>query len=181
MANSCLTNYTLQGIGFDCNANLAGIRKVYLTYYDDATPGAVDLSAHTISAITLSSGVSWYKYDFARNSSSLNSTLTKDDANGTRYYTNTLTLVFNKLTALKHLEAMALAAEKLVALVEDNNGKVWYVGYDSYISGVSEEIGTGASADDRNGYNVTIEGTSAYLPFQYVGTMPTPADPPTED
>lgn len=173
MATSCLSNYTLQGVAFDCNANLAGIKNVWLTYYDDAdVEGAIDYSAHTISAVTLSTGVTWYKYSFARNSSSLNSTLTKDDANGTRYYTNTLTLVFNKLEAQKHLEAMALAAEKLIALVEDNNGKVWFLGADSYVSGVSEEVGTGASADDRNGYNVTIEGTSGYLPFEYTGAKP---------
>lgn len=173
MATSCLSNYTLQGVAFDCNANLAGIKNVWLSYFDDAdVEGAIDYSAHTISAVTLSTGVTWYKYSFARNSSSLNSTLTKDDANGTRYYTNTLTLVFNKLEAQKHLEAMALAAEKLVALVEDNNGKVWFLGADSYVSGVSEEVGTGASADDRNGYNVTIEGTSGYLPFEYTGAKP---------
>ena len=173
MAKSCLSNYTLQGVAFDCNANLAGIRNIWLTYYDDAdVEGAIDYSAHTISAVTLSTGVTWYKYSFARNSSSLNSVLTKDDANGTRYYTNTLTLVFNKLEAQKHLEAMALAAEKLVALVEDNNGKIWFLGADAYVSGTAEEIGTGASADDRNGYNVTIEGTSAYLPFEYTGSKP---------
>lgn len=173
MATSCLSNYTLQGVGYDCNANLAGIKNVWLSYYEDAdVEGAIDYSAHTISAVTLSTAVTWYKYEFARNTSSLNSVLTKDDANGTRYYTNTLTLVFNKLEAQKHLEAMALAAEKLVALVEDNNGKVWFLGADSYVSGVSEEVGTGASADDRNGYNVVIEGTSAYLPFQYTGEKP---------
>lgn len=174
MANSCLSNYTLQGVAFDCNSNLAGIRNVWLTYYDGASVSLTDavLSSHTLTAITLDSGTEWYKYSFARNTSSLNSTLTKDDANGTRYYTNTLTLVFNKLEAQKHLEAMALAAEKLVALVEDNNGKVWFLGADAYVSGVSEEIGTGASADDRNGYNVTIEGTSAFLPFEFTGTLP---------
>lgn len=172
MATSCLSNYTLQGVAFDCNANLAGIRRVWLTYYDDASvEGAVNYSAHTVSAVTLS-GTNWYEYSFARNSSSLNSTLTKDDANGTRYYTNTLTLVFNKLDAQKHLEAMALSAEKLAALVEDNNGHIWFLGVDSYVSGVSEEIGTGASADDRNGYNITIEGTSGYLPFEYTGAKP---------
>ena len=67
---------------------------------------------------------------------------------------------------------MALAAEKLIALVEDNNGQIWVLGADSYVSGVSEEVGTGASADDRNGYSVTIEGTSAYLPFKYDGVKP---------
>lgn len=174
MAISCLTNYTLQGVAYDCNANLAGIKNVWLTYFDGANVDITDavLSSHTVSTVTLSSGNEWYKYSFARNTSSLNSVLTKDDANGTRYYTNTITLVFNKLTAQKHLEAQALAAEKLIALVEDNNGEVWLVGADAYISGVSEEVGTGASADDRNGYSVTIEGASAYLPFKYTGTLP---------
>ena len=170
MASSCLLNYTLQGVQFDCNANLAGIKNVWLSYYDDATV-EIDNSAHT-ATVTLDTAVTWYNYSFARNSSSLNSVLTKDDANGTRYYTNTLTLVFNKLEAQKHLEAMALAAEKLIALVEDNNGNIWVLGADSYVSGVSEEVGTGASADDRNGYSVTIEGTSAYLPFKYDGVKP---------
>ena len=170
MATSCLSNYTLQGVAYDCNSNLAGIRNIWLSYYDDAT-ATINESAHTAN-VTLASGVEWYKYSFARNTSSLNSTLTKDDSNGTRYYTNTLTLVFNKLDAQKHLEAMALSAEKLVALVEDNNGQVWFLGADSYVSGTAEEIGTGASADDRNGYSITIEGTSAFLPFEFSGTLP---------
>lgn len=178
MASSCLTNFTLKGIGFDCNPNLAGIKNVYITYYDDLTiaSGAVDYTKHQVSAVTLSTGVNWYTYEFARNTSSLNSTLTKDEANGTRYYTNTVELMFNKLTADKHLEVMALAAEKLAMIVEDNNGKKWLLGVDSYVSGVAEEVGTGASADDRNGYTVTIEGTSAYLPFEFTGTIdPEPA------
>ena len=180
MANSCLTNYTLKGIGFDCNPNLAGIKNVWITYYDDVTvpTSGVDLDSHTISNITLGTGVNWYTYEFARNTGSLNSVLTKDEANGTRYYTNTLELVFNKLTADKHLEVMALAAEKLAVIVEDCNGKKWFLGFDAYVSGVSEEVGTGASADDRNGYSVTIEGTSAYLPFEFTGTI-TPSPAPT--
>lgn len=178
MANSCLSNFTLKGIGFDCNANLAGIKKVYLTYYDDLTV-TPDYATHSISSVTLSTGVSWYEYDFARNSSSLNSTLTKDDANGTRYYTNTLTLVFNKLTADKHLEVMALAAEKLAAIVVDNNDHKWFLGADAYVTGTAEDVGTGASADDRNGYNVTIEGTSAYLPFEYTGEIVSTPAPTT--
>lgn len=178
--NSCLSDYTLRGIGFDCNANLAGIKKVWMTYYDSVdVSGAIDYSAHTISAVTLETGVSWYTYEFARNSSSLNSVLTKDDSNGTRYYTNTLELVFNKLTANKHLEVMALSAEKLAAIVEDYNGKKWFLGADQYVSGSATEAGTGASADDRNGYTVTIDGTSAYLPFEYTGTVDA-EDAPTE-
>lgn len=184
MATSCLSNYTLVGIGFDCNPNLAGIREVYLTYFDNVSvEGAIDYSAHTIigSAVTFEdSAITWYKYDFARDTSSLTSNLTKDDSNGTRYYTNTIELVFNKLTAMKHLEVMAMAAEKLAAIVVDNNGRKWYVGADAYISGTEEEVGTGASADDRNGYTVTLAGTSAYLPFKYEGDIEY-TDAPTDN
>lgn len=177
MATSCLSNYTLRGVSFDCNANLAGVKEVYITYFNDVdVSGAIDYSAHTISAATLSEGVKWYTYEFARNTSSLNSVLTKDEANGTRYYTNTLELIFNKLTADKHLEVMALAAEKLAVIVVDNNGKKWFLGADAYVSGTAEEVGTGTSADDRNGYTVTIEGTSAYLPFEFTGTI-SPLEP----
>lgn len=183
MANSCLSDYTLKGIGFDCNANLAGVKKVYITYFDEAiVSGATDYDTHTISAVTfVNTGVSFYEYDFARNTSSLNSVLTKDEANGTRYYTNTLELQFNKLTSCKHLEVMALAAERLAVIVVDNNGKKWYLGADAYVSGVSAEAGTGTSADDRNGYTVTLEGTSAYLPFAYTGEIPSVPAPTTSD
>ena len=169
---NCLSTYTLAGIGFDCNANLAGVKKVWMTYYDNVdVSGAIDYETHKISAVTMSTGATWYTYDFARNTSSLNSTLTKDDSNGTRYFTNTLELVFNKLTAQKHLEVMALSAEKLAAIVEDMNGKKWFVGYDGYVSASASETTTGASSDDRNGYNVTLDGTSAYLPFEFTGTI----------
>lgn len=170
MPKSCLENYTLQGIKLDCNPLLAGIKRLWLTYYDDVT-ATPDFDTHQVSAVTLSSGVTWYKYDFARDTSSLTSTLTKDDSNGTRYYTNTITVVFNKLEAQKHLEVMALAAEKLAAIVEDMNNTKWFVGYDGYISASASETTTGASSDDRNGYNVTLDGTSAYLPFEFTGTI----------
>ena len=172
MANKCLTDYTLSGITFDCNPNLAGIKDLYITYYDEVA-GKVDESGDTHTITELPSGVTWYRYAFAKNTSALNSTLTKDDANGVRYYTNTISLVFSKMEAYKHLEVMAMAAEKLAVIVVDNNNKAWYVGFDSYVSASEEEAGTGASFDDRNGYTVTLEGTSAFLPFEYVGDLPT--------
>lgn len=170
MASSCLSSYTLKGIGYDCSANIAGVKKVYLTYFDDVTVAPV-YSAHTITGVTLSTGVTWYEYDFAPNVTSLNSVLTRSQENGSKYYTNTLNLQFNRMTADKHLEVMALASERLAAIVVDKNDKMWFLGADAYITGINEEAGTGASLDDRNGYTVTLEGTSKYLPFAYTGDI----------
>lgn len=164
----CLTNQTLIGISNDCNPNLAGIQEAYIGYYGDFSVSA-DTSAHTISGIEAVTGASsgkLYKYEFAKQTGSLTSTLTKDEANGTRYYTNEVVLSFTKLEAAKHLEMQALSAEKLVAIIKDNNGKYWFVGFDGYLSATDGSAATGTSYDDKNGYDITMDQMSAYLPFE---------------
>lgn len=178
---ACLSTYTLKGILSDCNPVLAGISEVYLGYYnawnvsaDTTTTGA---TRHTITGLAPVTSATdgekkFYKYEFQKNTSSLNSTFTKDEANGTRYWTNTLTLVFSKYENLKHMEVEAMGAEKLVAIVKDfntdaqGNPQYWYVGLDGYLSTDDASATTGASADDRNGYELTMNAQSAFLPMK---------------
>lgn len=162
---ACLNNYTLTGITADCNPVLAGISEVYLGYYGSFNV-EVNTSAQTISAITAVSGAKFYKYEFAKQTGSLNSTFTKDESNGTRYYTNTLTLQFSRYEAKKHLEVEAMGAEQLVGIVKDLNGQYWFVGFDGYLSTDTIEAGTGDTYDSLNGYNLTMNAMSAYLPFE---------------
>ena len=164
----CLTNQTLKGIKSDCNPNLAGIAEAYIGYFGDFDV-TVEASAQSVTTITAATGASTgklYAYDFAKQTGSLTSTLTKDEANGTRYFTNEVVLQFTKLEAAKHLELQALSAEKLVAIIKDNNGKYWFVGYDGYLSAAEGTAQTGQSYDDLNGYNITMNAMSAYLPFE---------------
>ncbi len=165
---ACLNNYTLTGILADCNPNLAGIQEAYIGYYGDFNVG-IDATAHTVSAITATTDATtgkFEKYTFAKQTGSLTSTLTKDEANGTRYYTNQVVLQFSKMEAWKHLEIEALSAEQLVAIIKDNNNKYWFVGYDGYLSAAEATAQSGQSYDDLNGYNTTMNAMSAYLPFE---------------
>lgn len=170
---ACLSGYTLKGISLDCNANLAGIKEAYLAYKDDITV-EVDLDAQSVSTLTATEGKGFYKYTFAKQTGSLTSTLTKDEANGTRYYTNSVALQFNKMEAAKHLEVNAMAAEALVGIIVDNNGKRWLVGYDSYLSASAATAQSGDSYDSLNGYTVTLDAMSAYLPFEVPSTVTIP-------
>ena len=153
-----------------CETNLAGIKKAYIATYDAI--GSIAVSANSveqtyvIAGITMSGGTKFYAYNFAKQTGSLTSTLTKDETNGTRYYTNVAALQFSKLEARKHLEFSALAAEPVALIVEDNNGKRWYVGYDSYASATEGTAQTGQSFDDLNGYNISLSAQSAYLPLE---------------
>ena len=162
----CLSNFTLTGIKLDCNPVLAGIKRVYLGYNDQLTitPDTENQTA-TIAAKSGVENVKLYPYDVVANTGGLTSTITKNEQNGTRYYTNTIAMQFTRLEAAKHLEVQAMAAEALVAIVETNEGKYWVVGADSYLSATESTAQTGSSFDDLNGYTISLAARSAYLPF----------------
>lgn len=157
---------SLKGLAQSCNTNLAGIRKAYIANFDEVSGVTIDATGHTVSAVVMSGNTKFYAYNFAKQTGSLTSTLTKDETNGTRYYTNEIALQFNKLEANKHLEISALAAGQLAVIILDNNGKYWFVGYDSYVSATEGTAQTGQGFDDMNGYNLTMSAMSAYLPFE---------------
>ena len=169
----CLSNFTLTGIKLDCNPVLAGIKRVYLGYNDQLTitPDPQTQTATIAAKEGASATAKLYAYDIVANTGGLTSTITKNEQNGTRYYTNTIAMQFNRLEAAKHLEVQAMAAEALIAIVETNDGKYWVVGADSYLSATESNVQTGSSFDDLNGYTISLAARSAYLPFeiQYSG------------
>ena len=163
---ACLSNYTLQGIEASCEANLAGIKKAWLGYADDFDFEIAEDSAHTISVSAATTGATLHEYAFNKQTGSLTSTLTKDETNGTNYYTNTVTLQFTRMEQKKHLEVEAMAKEHLVGIILDNNGEYHLVGaLDGYLSLDEDTTQSGQSYDDLNGYQLTLNAMSAYKPF----------------
>ena len=116
----CLSNFTLTGIKLDCNPVLAGIKRVYLGYNDQLTitPNTETQTATIAAKEGAGATAKLYPYDVVANTGGLTSTITKNEQNGTRYYTNTIAMQFTRLEAAKHLEVQAMAAEALVAVVE---------------------------------------------------------------
>ncbi len=164
--------YSLNGLKYDTCPQLAGIAEAWIGNFDEfvVTPNEDGTSSEfdhyaTIAAATGVTSPKLYHYSFARATGSLTSTLTKDDANGTRYYTNEVVFQFNRLEAKKHLEIEALAAGRLVVIVKDNNGEYHIIGVDNYASATAATAQSGQGFDDLNGYSTTINSMSAYLPF----------------
>ena len=72
---------------------------------------------------------------------------------------------FNRMEAAKRLEMNAMAMGELVALVEDRNGTVFYLGYDDPIKASN---GTGETGDVRTSVNqYTIELTDESDEYPY--------------
>lgn len=161
---ACLANYTLKGIAASCESNLAGIKRAWLGYAEDFEFSIANDSAHTIT-VTPATGATLHEYAFNKQTGSLTSTLTKDETNGTNYYTNAVTLQFTRMEQSKHLEVEAMAKEHLVGIILDNNGEYHLVGADSYLSLDEDTTQSGQSYDDLNGYQLTLNAMSAYKPF----------------
>lgn len=165
---ACLSNYTLQGIKGSCEANLAGIKRAWISYQDSYIFSVAEDSAHTLTITENSAATpeaALYEYVFNKQTGSLTSELTKDETNGTNYYTNTLTLQFTRMEQSKHLEIEALAKEHLFAIVLDNNDELWAVGADGYLSLDTDTTQSGQSYDELNGYQLSLSAMSKYKPI----------------
>ena len=156
-------NVTLSGIGYSCEPNLAGVKAVYITDWNDVSTFAV--SDNNISKIEMAPGKKFYEYVFNKNTAGLTSTLTKNETNGYQYYTNELTGNINHLDTTKHIEINELMSGRLACIVQDKNGMNWYLGQDTYATGTAMVAQTGAAPEDGNYYNITITDESKNLPY----------------
>jgi len=156
-------NVTLTGIAYDCGVNLSGVRRVLIA--DDASVGAVTVTDGEITAIDASTGT-FKEYIPAKNTGSLTKTLTKDESTGVKYYTNEAVMQFNHMETAKRTELAELDGGRLVAIVEDMNGKYWYLGKDNFVSATAVTGQTGAGLDDGNFYTLTLTDISSELPYE---------------
>ena len=157
---------TIAGITLDCESSLGGIKQVWITQYDNVKSVTVDDEANQISAITLEADAKWYNYQFRKGTGSLTSTLNVDETAGTNYVSNELALVFTKMETKKRIEIAALSIGQLVVVVEDSNGKYWFLGKDDYVSASAGTGVTGTAKGDQNAYTLTLATDSESYPYE---------------
>ena len=157
------SSITLAGITMDCAPSLGGIKRVWLTQYKD---NVATLDAETKMVASFADDTVWYEYQFRKGTGSLTSTLTVDETAGTNYVTNELALVFTKMETAKRMEIAAMSVGHLCAVVEDSNGKYWFLGYDDYVSASAGTSVTGTAKGDQNAYTITLSTDSESYPYE---------------
>ena len=154
---------TLIGLGNSCKSALGGIVEAYFTDYDNIS--AVTISGGSIATLALADSAKFYTYKFDENVS--NFTSTRSVNNNIGVYNHTINLQFKTLEAAKNVEVSALAEGHLAGIVKTRAGKYFFFGYDGYLtSNDSASAETGTNFDDFNGYNLVLNGQSAYFPFE---------------
>lgn len=162
-------NQTLSGIVKDCSPSMGGITEVLLANREDVS--AVTANTGKITEITMASSAKFKKYTFARNTGSMTSTYTIDQASGVKYVTTDLLLQFNRMETAKRVEISALAVNDLVAIVKDANGIYWYLGYDEPVNASAGDGQTGTARGDANRYTITLQDNSTEMPMEVDPTI----------
>ena len=160
---------TLSGLAKDCSANMGGIVEAMIANFDDVT--AKTVTSGKISAITMASGAKFKKYDFAKNTGSLTSNYTFDQAAGVKFVTSDLLLQFNRMETTKRVEISALALADLVIIVKDANGKYWFLGFDEPVTASAGDGQTGTARSDSNRYTITLQDNSLEMPYEVDATI----------
>ena len=155
-------NQTLSGLVKDCSPSMGGILEVLLANREDVA--SVQAETGKISGITMEASAKFKKYTFARNTGSMTSTYTIDQASGVKYVTTDLVLQFNRMETTKRVEITALSVNDLVAIVKDANGVYWYL--DEPVNASAGDGQTGTARGDANRYSITLQDISKEMPME---------------
>ena len=162
---------TLNGIAYDCQPSVGGIKEVYLHAGFADGMFTLDASGESATALTVTSG--WTKYEFRRGTGSMTSTLNVDEANGVNYVQTDLSLSFAKQETAKRIEMAALAVGEVQALVVDCNNHKWALGFNEGVAASAAGAETGAARGDGNKYTLTLTDYSESFPYEFTGDLPT--------
>lgn len=158
MACSC-TNQTIAGLCRDCEGSLGGIVSVYLANYKE---NIFTVTSGAVSAVD--SAVSFYEYQFRKNTGSMTSTLNIDPANGVNFVQTDLVMLFSRMETKKRIEMAALSVGQLAGIVKDANGKYYALGVSEPLEASAGDGQTGTARTDGNRYSITLTDNQESFP-----------------
>lgn len=161
------------GFTLDCNESNGGVEKIFIA---NGPVQSITASAGVVTAITVGGSAltpaDFYEFEVPRQTSSFTETHTVNQANGTLFYDQALSMVFNKMEAEKRNQILLMGqATNMVVVYKDNNGKYWSVGLErgAYMTAGTSVSGT--AYGDRNGYEITISGAELDPSYEITSTI----------
>lgn len=147
------------GIAKDCENNIGGLTKLYLTDFDNVV--SIASAGGTVSSIIVASASYFYEFEFNRNSATYQEDLVKSVEAGSALFEQTVTVTIPRRDRVKRNTLALLTQRDLAVIIKDSNGIFWYPGEveGMYLSESTSTSGT-AKADGSN-YVLTLKGFEA--------------------
>ena len=154
---------TIKELSYDlCQNNLGGIKNIWLANYKENAATVTEGKEAISDFIT---GVTWYKYPIRKGTASMTSTY-NTSTDGASYVSTELSLVFTRMETQKRVAMTSFALAEAMAVVEDSNGKYWFLGKDAPITLTAGGGETGTAKGDRNAYTATFTDESLTFPYE---------------
>ena len=145
----------------DCKDSIGGLKAIFIakSYSNNvsavATINATELTTAGFATWSCCGGtVEVFKYDLVQNLSSLTVTINSDNANGTTFFTQALSVTLQKIDHDMTNELRLMAYSRSQIFVQDANDNVFLLGIDGgcYVTGGT--VITGTAKGDLNGYTI---------------------------
>ena len=146
----------------DCKDSIGGLKAIYIckNYNNNisavATINATEMNPAGFATWSGQSGsaTTVFKYDLVPNLSSMTVNINSDNANGTTFFEQTLSVTLQKIDHDMTNELRLMAYSRSQIFVQDSNDNVFLLGLDGgcYVTGGT--VITGAAKGDLTGYTI---------------------------
>jgi hypothetical protein len=150
MACELSTGFTL-----DCKDGIGGIKQIVLTDFTNVDSFTLDAN-EVVTSILANNANEIYTYELPTQTGSFEETINFNRDNGTVFYTQTVNIMLQKLSAAKRLELQNVATVRVIVFVNDTNNNWWAVGYESGADLSTGTAATGTALGDANGYTLAF-------------------------
>jgi len=146
---------TVSGRGLQCKDALGGIKEVWIGQYTGTGQYAAPSGGSISDA---SAAQTLQKFEMQQGSSSFTQTVTASTENGSVYYTQVLSLSFNKMSAADVAQAHDLNRGRLTVVVVDKNDQYWVMGHKNGVEVTGGTFVSGQAVGDLNGLTMELTG-----------------------
>ena len=146
----------------DCKDQIGGLKAIYICKGFNnnisavATINTTEMTAAGFATWSGQSGsaTTVFKYDLVPNLSSMTVNIQSDNANGTTFFNQTLSVTLQKIDHDMTNELRLMAYSRAQIFVQDENDNVFLLGIDNgcYVTGGT--VVTGAAKGDMTGYTI---------------------------
>ena len=146
----------------DCKDTIGGLKAIYIckNYNNNISAVAtINTTEMTTAGFATWSGQSGsattvFKYDLVPNLSSMTVNINSDNANGTAFFEQTLSVVLQKIDHDMTNELRLMAYSRAQIFVQDQNDNVFLLGIDNGCHVTGGTVITGTAMGDQNGYTI---------------------------
>lgn len=138
----------------DCRDSVGGIKRIYVTELENKN--TLSSTNGVIGTFTLDTGKKFWTYDFEKQTGSFEEAIQTSVENGTLFYETTLKIILNKMDVATRNELRLLAQNRLMIIIQDNNGLYWLMGETNGADLAPSKGMSGTAMGDRNGYELNF-------------------------